>query len=149
MQMFGQISSGINAKNAADTNAAMLKVRAGQVEEKAKYDIDQLRRTFERDQGTKISKIAGSGLNLATFSDILADDELESFLERKAVRVGADIEKQDLRNQARAVKAEGRNARTSAFISAAATGVKGGFQYSQMGANPSTGVTLGTSDTFK
>lgn len=148
----GQISSGVAARQSADANAAMLRARAVDVEQKARYDIDQLKREFSRKQGTTLAKVAGSGLNAATFADILADDAAEAFLEQKAVRYGAEIEKAGLNNQATMQKAEGRNAQTAGFISAAGTVAGGYMRASKMGFigdSSGAGVSLGTSDTWK
>lgn len=121
----GQLKAGAAEQRAGYENARALESQAADVREKAKFDIAQLKRNFERTQGTKITKIAGAGFNMATFADVLADDAAESYLERKAVKYNADIEAKNLESQARQQRRAGDNARSASYIGAAGSVISG------------------------
>jgi hypothetical protein len=148
----GQLKAGAQEQKTSYENAQSLYDRTREVDEKAKYDIDQLKRNFERKQGNNIARVGGENLNLATFADVLADDALESYLERKAVRISADSEIRNLNDQAGQQISVGKNARKSSYLNAAGTAVstvgKGVQLYSQFEAtrpanyDPTWGTSL-------
>lgn len=117
----GALSAGVAEQKTSNANAKQLYSKAKEVDEKAKYDIDQLKRGYERSRGANVAKIASSDLNQATFGDVLADDALESFLERKAVRHSANSDIRSLHTQAANEIREGKNARTASYFNAAST----------------------------
>jgi hypothetical protein len=121
----GQLKQGQAEQRASYENANNLELQAAQRQEKADYDIASLKRSFGRDQGNKIAKIAGDGLNLQTFADVLLDDALESFQERKAVQYSANIDKANIRADAAAQRRSGDDARTGSYYAAAGTVLSG------------------------
>lgn len=145
----GQLMAGVEAQKTSNANAKALYDRAADVDEKAKYDIDQLKRNFTRKHGSNVARIASADLNVATFGDVMADDALESFLERKAVRYSADTEIRDLNRQAKAEIRAGKNARKASYFDAAGTLINAGSQavtlasqFSTAQGNASSGVSL-------
>lgn len=145
---YGQLQAGAAEAQTANANAALLRERARDIEEKAKYDIAQIKREFVRSQGANVSKIAANNLNVATFADVLADDAMEAFLEQKAVRHGAEIEKHNLKSQALITQQQGQAAQSASYISAIGT-VAGGISRGVTMRNSFESTGLGLSDRLK
>jgi len=108
--MAGSAVSGITRYSEGRANAAALETAAAQRLEKAEFDVETVDRRARRQAGAVRNRIGTTGIDIASFSDVLADDARESALEKKAIRVSAEIDAQNLRFQAAGMK---QNARMS------------------------------------
>lgn len=144
----GSVVSGIQKKNEGDANAAALETSAQQRLEKAKFDTEQADRQYRRNEGSVEAKIGTTGVDVMSFTSVLADDAKESALQKKAILVGAQVEANNLRFQAAGQKAAGRDAMIGGIFGAFGAVAGGSAKVSQINAiNAKTdnlgGVSIG------
>jgi hypothetical protein len=130
-----QAAAGRAQAQVAGENARMLDEQAEARLEKAKFDIDTVKRAYERDRGNKLSRIGASGVDTSSFFDVLADDTGESFLERKAIQYNADAEAANLRFQAWGERQGGQSAVRAANANIEATLIDGVSNVLKIGGN--------------
>jgi hypothetical protein len=110
-----------NAKSVSETaqvNAHALDTQAAYREEKAKYDSAQALTRYQRVRGAQIASAASTGLDIASFSDVMADSAMESALEIKAIKYQGHLEAQNLRFQASGKRTEAENALAAGYLNA-------------------------------
>lgn len=116
----GALSSGAAQASAHGGNAAMLESQARLRMEKADFDIAAAERRFRKNEGVVVARAASTGIDMRSFSDILADDASESALEREAIRWSAQNESNFLMFQSEAQRRQASDARTAGYFNAAA-----------------------------
>lgn len=153
----GAIAQGSSAAQTSSTNAAIhqynaqvLRQNAEIKRQKAEFDVGTSDREFKRVQGKSEAAIGASGIDARSFFDVLADDAAEHALERKTIRLNAEIDAYNLETQAQGqeVQAEverraAASAKKSSFLNVASA-IVGGFGRSQQIAGiRAKGDTLG------
>jgi hypothetical protein len=126
----GAVTSGVSKYQTANVNAAALESSAAQRLEKAKYDVEQADRRYRRQAGSVEALIGTTGIGISSFLDVLSDDAAESALEKKAIKLGAQVEANNLRFQAEGQKRSASGAILEAGLGVAGA-VVGGFGRSQ------------------
>jgi len=122
----GNISAGRAAAASASRNAAMYEQQAALQLEQAKYEIEREDRRYRRQAGNVQAQIASTGIDPRSFADVLADDNAESALAKKAIQWSADNAAAGLRFQADSQRIAGRDAQRASYFSAAGS-IVGGF----------------------
>lgn len=84
----------------ADTNAVEFERQADLRVQKAKFDGAQAINRYNRVYGDQMAAIGKSGLDVGTFSDVIADSALESNLEVQQLKWTGDQEARNLKVQA-------------------------------------------------
>lgn len=96
----GSLGSGLLGGVSGLINYRNLNAQAQLQLEKGEFDAATAARKFQRTQGQAIANIGQTGISLDSFSDVLADNVMESALEQKAIRFGAANAAANLRSQA-------------------------------------------------
>jgi hypothetical protein len=122
-------------------NAAMLERQAEQRLDKAHSDVLDARVNFERHAGRTNALVAASGIDRASFADLLLDDAIQARLERERIAQGGEVDASNLRYRAASERSAGRNAVTAGYINAASS-VVGGFK-PYVGPSARAGVSIG------
>lgn len=135
----GALYSGFSAAKNSETNAKALENQALNRVQKAKFDIERAETRFQRTQGTAIATGAATGVDIRSFSDVLADNAAEGALEKAAIQYGADRDIENLRFQAAGQRSNAKSQRIGAVFSAA-----GSFAGSYAKAPAAKGVTVST-----
>jgi hypothetical protein len=115
----GSIYAGVAADRQARSEADLYRTQAAARLQKAEFDAAQAQRKFVRNQGTVITRAASTGIDLQDFADVLADDAMESALEKAAIRWSAQSEAKMLEYQASAAIQRGKDAKTASYFRAA------------------------------
>lgn len=115
----GSIWKGSAESKAYTARAAELEQQAALRVQKGEFDADQSARKFERTRGGAYAGIGNTGLDIASFSDVLADSAIEAALEQKVIRFQAQQEAANLRAQAAQSRSAAKAAKTGSFFSAA------------------------------
>lgn len=139
----GNMIAGFSKKQEADANAAALENNALQRQEKAKFDIERADVKYRRVTGSTVAKIGSTGVDVSSFSDVLADDAKESALEKKAIQVSADIDSANLRFQAAGQRSQGQAALVTGIFGAASSVVSAGTGYQKIKAYQAGSEKLG------
>jgi len=137
----GTLMSGISANKTGQANQKALESQADLREQKGVYDEEQARNRYTRSRGTTIARMAGSGLDLTTFIDVLNDDAAEAATERKAIRFGAQVDAANIRFKGASSAAEGKGALVGSVFSAAGTAFAGYGKATAMRAKSSNNVS--------
>lgn len=116
---FGRIFGGMAEARVRNENAAIQDHQADLRIQKGEFDAAQAERRFERQQGEVVAQAGKSGVDAASFYDVLNDDASEAALEREAIRYTARNEAFQLRRQARSQRRAGQDAIIGGFISGA------------------------------
>ena len=116
----GAVSSGMAEKERSDFSAAdqiQNAVRAKEISEEEATDFE---RRASRAAGASIAKGGGSGVQLNTGSNLLAQQDHAAEVELQALRIraGGKTESQRLIEQASLTKAAGKSAQTRGFFKA-------------------------------
>lgn len=125
VSVVGTLGSAKAASQTANINAQALETQAAYREEKAKYDSEQALTRYQRVRGAQVATAATTGLDIASFSDVMADSAMESALEVKAIKYQGTLEANNLRFQASGERAEATNAKSSGTWNAIGQGVSG------------------------
>lgn len=126
MTLMSTAVSAIGAMQGASAAAADAKAneqltlqQAEARKQKAEYDTESAERKFRRVEGKQFANAASSGFSTMSFADIFEDSALESETEVAAIQWSADHDVAQLKTQASAHAARGKNAQTGGFLSAA------------------------------
>jgi hypothetical protein len=106
----GAISSGSAESKTDQQNADYARQQAQQRQQKANFDstarlakmnfdIEQSQRNSTRKMGTIKASIAGSGLDVNSFSNVLADDAKEASLEVQSIRYTGNLDAYQIQYQ--------------------------------------------------
>lgn len=135
----GAIGSAKAASKTAQVNAQSIDNQAAYREEKAKFDASQALTRYQRVRGAQIATAASTGLDIASFSDVMADSAMESALELKAIKYQGTLEANNLRFQASGQRAEAANAKGAGTWGAINAGLSGAAKI--YGAMPTNSVS--------
>ncbi len=134
------VMKGVGGALSGFANADALEGQAKARQEKAKYDIEQAERKFQRVQGTAINAAASTGIDMRSFYDVLTDNKSEAALEQAAIKWGADRDSANLKFQASAARTNGIFSAiggaldaAGSFKKTAAMGVKYGGDFGSVG----------------
>lgn len=151
---------------AAYANAQQVEEQAAERIKKGEFDAAESAREAFRQRGVVSARIGDSGIDAASFSDIMADDASEAALEREAIRYSSKAEANLLRRQGANFRTQAKDAEKAGYINAAtavvgaaAQGYKAGTKTGAGGSgigtwtttispSPATGVTLGSSYSY-
>ena len=124
----GQVSQGQAAKKAGDANARVQEIMAADAIDRGEADEASQRRKTAALKGRQAAVFGASGAEINTGSslEILADTAQFGELDALRVRSNAEREAFGFLAGAAISRAEGKNARTSAFLSAAGTVITAG-----------------------
>lgn len=114
----GSLMQGSTASSAASANAANYRTQAALVQYKAKAEVEEQRRKFQRFQGEQLNDIGGSGLDARSFYGVLHDNAMEHALEVATIKWSAQNQVDQLMFQAKAAEAEGKSAKIASYINA-------------------------------
>jgi hypothetical protein len=126
LSMANAVQAGQSQARVSETNARALETQAAYRQEKAKFDAAQVLTKYQRVRGKQIAGAAASGIDIASFSDALADSTIESALEVKAIRYQGTLEANNLLFQAAGERNEADGFRRAGTINAVAAGLQGG-----------------------
>lgn len=144
IQAGGAIYGGITAQRSANSEAALYESQRSQRLQKAEFDVETLRRQYRRESGRNQAESAASGIDVASFSDVFADDAKEFALEVEAIRYSAKSEAAMLRYRSEMARKRGKEARTASYFQAAgALFGAAGPALNQRYANAGSGATGG------
>lgn len=138
----GALFGGASARRQADGEAALYRAQAAARLAKAEFDADTAHRKYRREAGQVQARGAGSGLDLGNFYDVMADDAMESALERAAIRWSAKTEASMLEYQAKSAIQKGKDAQTASYFKAAGA-VVGAFAPMASAAPAAGGSNMG------
>lgn len=121
----GTVVGGISAHQASQAEAGRIGQQAAYRETKAAYDIDAASRNQRRSLGRVTAEIGKSGVDAASFLDVISDDLAEGALERETIRFGGQVDSANMRTSARQVRQGGRMALLGSAFSAAGSAAAG------------------------
>ena len=152
MSVYGNIQSGKQASAAAaynaklaQRNASIAEMQAQDAERRGSVEEDRFRRQQSLLMGEQVSMLAASGVEVDSGSplQILADTAEATEIDARTIRYNAAMEAWNYRNQAdsytaqsQLATAEGKNAKSNAYLSAGSSLISGlgtaGLQYASM-----------------
>lgn len=138
----GSMATGMMRSSEAKANAAALEASAQQREETAKFQIERADVAYRREAGAVGAKIGTTGVDVTSFSSVLADDAKESALQKSAIQVGADVERNNLLFQASGQKMQAKSDIVSGIFGAATAAAKGYGRLAQIDAIGAKGAKL-------
>lgn len=136
----GSLATGFMGMQAGKANAKAYKYQAQLREEKAAFDSAQAVTKFQRVQGQAIANIGTTGIDLQSFSDVLADSAVESALEVAAIKWQGQHEADNLRFQARTQEYQAKAAMISSVFQATGQALGGAGKAYGMQGSPANGV---------
>ena len=125
----GALSAGSAQAKAHSANAGALEVQRTNRLEKAKFDVAQKDRAYRRVAGARDAGIGASGVTADSFTDIAADDSMESALEKAAIMWSAENEANMLQFQADAQRKQASSVRTASYFNAASAVLNAAGRY--------------------
>lgn len=130
LQAVGAIRQGNYANEAAKYNAAVQEQAAATVNAQATGRQELQRAKARETIGAQLAATSESGTSLSGSNlDLLSESLYNAELDALNIRYEADLNAKGLMDQAKLTRAEGKNARTAGYISAAAAIAKGSSSY--------------------
>ena len=120
----GSLWAGAQSAKASKAKAEALERQAALRIEKGIFDSSEAGTKYQRSRGSAVSMIGNTGLDIASFSDVLADAAIESALEQKVIMFQAEQEAANLRAQAQQARDEAKAAKTGSIFKAVGTAAK-------------------------
>lgn len=117
----GALYSGVQANRQARAEAALYESQGAQRLQKAEFDVETTRRRYVREAGRNQAEAAASGIDVASFSDVFADDAKEFALEVSAIRYSAKSEAAMLKYRADMARKRGKAEQTASYFRAASS----------------------------
>lgn len=119
LQSYGMVKGGLDAKKAADYNAAVAKQEAKYQERKTEHDLAFQRREVERIIGKQ--RVAGGASGTTGSESILFDTLTQAEIDEEMIRYGGAMNVWRAKSQSSLYKQQGEDYLTSGFISGGAT----------------------------
>lgn len=123
----GQISSGMQAKDAADYNAAVAEQEAQFQKQRTQHDLAFQRREVDRIVGK--ARVAGGGSGTGVSESLLTNLLTEAEIDEQLIRTQGSINVWRSESQKDLFKAQGEDAQTGGFIAGGATILGGLSQF--------------------
>lgn len=134
---------------AAKSNASAARAQGQLAVQKGVFDAEESKKRFEKNKGVVESRIATSGIDAASFYDILSDDAAEAALEQSAIRTGAKNNQNTQEFNARNMEAQGKAAKSASYMKAGASVIGAVGSYASGGGFKSgSGVNFGDAFSF-
>jgi hypothetical protein len=138
----GNLLQGFSAKRASEKQAAIMRQQAQDIMTKASFDIDAAERSFRRVQGSNVARAAGSGISMASFYDVLADDAQQAGREQYRISYNAQVQANAVLRGADLVEQQGNDKMLGSVFGAAGS-VVNAYAPSFKGAGRGVSITPG------
>ena len=132
---YAAVASAQAQKEAADFNAEIASNQALAEQQKASFEAQEVRRRNMLRLGQQRALVAKSGITIESADDLIYDTALQGELEVQAALYGGTTASQFYQSKARLLRAEGANAETGGYLSAAGTALGGLGQAGSMSYN--------------